>query len=284
LALFLALAAFLPVRTACADAPETLIAVDVPDDDSWDGRTLDVLPLVHDSQADGEHGKPELILAQRSITRDFGKTTNQVGPEVNYTYVDVPGWKSPGRASLLSLAVPGTGQLYAGSNRGFVFLGVEAVAVLAFVKYRSDMHERRDQYFSYVGDPNQPGSRFSFERLQGSVSAEELAKLQAIYAKDPREFYDMVTTDDSYAAGWSDAGAGAGQRSAAQEYIDQVNNLGRKSNFGLFTAIANHLVATVDALHLARINHIALRENLSLKIKARPGVHQSYGLTLTQKF
>ena len=35
----------------------------------------------------------------------------------------------------------------------------------------------------------------------------------------------------------------------------------------------------------ARINNIALRDNLSLKWKARPyGRNQSYGFTLTQKF
>lgn len=246
---------------------------------TWDGRTLDVLPLLS-----GEATRPELILAQRSITRDLGKTTNSVGPEPEYAYVDVQGWKSPGRASVMSLAIPGTGQLYAGSKRGFVFLGVEAVAVLAFVKYKNDRHEKRDQYFSYVGDPNTPTSRFSFERLASSVSPEELARLEKIYQRDPREFYDMVTTDDSYAAGWSDSGASSGQRLTAQDYIDQVNNLGRKSKLGLFTAIANHVISTVDALRLARMNNIALRENLSLKIKVKTGRRQAYGLTLTQKF
>lgn len=243
-------------------------------------RTLDVLPLL----AVSEDARPELRLAQRSITRDLGKATNNVGPETPYAYVDVPGWKSPGKASVLSLAVPGTGQLYAGSNRGYVFLGVEAVAVLAFVKYRSDSHGKRDQYFSYVGDPNQNGSRFSFERLANTVSPEDLARLEEIYQRDPREFYDLVTTSDTYAAGWSDAGASSGQRATASDYIAQVNNLGRKSNFGLFTAIANHLVSTIDALRLARMNNIALRDNLSMKIKVKTGRHQSYGLTLTQKF
>lgn len=281
-AAFALLASLLGGRAARAEAlapPTLLAAVADAGPGTWDGRTMDVLPLVA-----GESSRPELILAQRSITRDLGKTTNSVGPEPEYAYVDVPGWKSPGKASVLSLALPGSGQLYAGSNRGFVFLGVEAVAVLAFVKYKNDSHEKRDQYFSYVGDPTQSSSRFSFDRLAASVSPEELARLQAIYEKDPREFYDLVSTNDAYAAGWADAGASSGQRSTAQDYIDQVNTLGRKSNFGLFTAIANHLVSTIDALHLARVNNIALRDNLSLKIKVKPGARQSYGLTLTQKF
>ena len=243
-------------------------------------RTIDVIPLLH-----GQDGKPELLLAQRSIEREIGKKTDQVGPEPEYTEVEIPGWKDPGKASLMSAVVPGTGQLYAGSKSGYVFLGIEAVAMMAYVKYRNDSHDRRDSYYSYVGDPTNPDSRFSFSRLHGSVPPDEVARLEEIYAKDPREFYDEVTTNDALAAGWSDQGIETGQRSQAATYMDEVNNLDRKSNFGLATLIANHLVATVDALHLARINNIALKDHLTLKIKARPyGHNQSYGLTLTQKF
>jgi hypothetical protein len=250
---------------------------------TWQGRTLDVMPLVHEG-VDG----PELMLAQRSITRDLGKKTDSVGPEPTYTLVDVEGWKSPGQASLMSLAVPGTGQIYAGStSRGMVFLGIEAVAAFAYVKYNNDSHEKRDQYFNYVGDPNDPSSRFSFARLEGSVSPEELTRLETIYQKDPREFYDMVSTVDTYSAGWGDPNpevGGDGARTTAQDYIQEVESLGRKSNVGLYTLIANHLASAADALHLSRMNNFALRQNLSLKIKVRPGVHQSYGMTLTQKF
>jgi hypothetical protein len=243
-------------------------------------RTIDVLPLLQ-----AQDGKPELLLAQRSIERDFGKKTDQVGPEPEYTEVEIPGWKDPGKASLMSAVVPGTGQLYAGSKTGYVFLGVEAVAMMAYVKYRNDSHDRRDTYYTYVGDPTNPDSRFSFERLNGAVPADEVTRLEEIYAKDPREFYDEVTTNDDLAAGWSDSGTNTGQRSQAATYMSEVNNLDRKSNVGLATLIANHLVATVDALRLVRVNNFALRQNMTLKIKARPyGHNQSFGMTLTQKF
>jgi len=243
-------------------------------------RTIDVIPLLH-----GQDGKPELLLAQRSIEREIGKKTDQVGPEPEYTEVEIPGWKDPGKASLMSAVVPGTGQLYAGSKSGYVFLGIEAVAMMAYVKYRNDSHDRRDTYYSYVGDPTNPDSRFSFSRLNGNVPADEVARLEEIYAKDPREFYDEVTTNDELAAGWGDSGANTGQRSQAATYMDEVNNLDRKSNVGLATLIANHLVATVDALRLVRVNNFALRQNMTLKIKARPTGHNpSFGMTLTQKF
>jgi hypothetical protein len=138
----------------------------------------------------------------------------------------------------MSAVVPGTGQLYAGSNRGYIFLGIEAVAMMAFIKYNNDSHDKRDTYYGYVGDPTQNNSRFSFTRLEGNISPQEIARLEEVYAKDPREFYDEVTTNDALAAGWSDQGIETGQRSQAATYMDEVNNLDRKSNFGLATLIA----------------------------------------------
>src|SRR5689334_1722915 len=141
---------------ALADLPPTSLALTT----SETPRSIDVLPLLHE-----QGGKPELLLAQRTITRDIGKKTNDVGPEPEYKVVDIEGWKNPGQASLMSAVVPGTGQLYAGSNRGYIFLGVEAVAMMAFIKYNNDSKDKRDTYYGYVGDPNAANSRFSFTRL-----------------------------------------------------------------------------------------------------------------------
>jgi len=231
------------------------------------------------------HFGADVVLAERAISRGVGKAADAPkGPDTagpQYTYVEVKGWKSPGVASGMSLAVPGAGQLYSGAKSGYVFLGVEAIAVAAYVRYRGESRDRRDQYFGYVGDPTQSSSRFSFDRLAGTVSPDELDRLKAIYAKDPHEFYDIVTTTSSYSAGWDDP---ATERATSDGFRGNVNSLDRKSRLGLFIALTNHVVSTIDALRVARLNNVALTQNLSMKIKLRPGAHQSYGVTLTQKF
>jgi len=230
---------------------------------------------------------PELALAQRAITRGTDDmpaagTTDKT----QYALVDVEGWKSPAAAASMSFVVPGTGQLYEGAKRGYIYLGIEAVALATYVKYRNDSNDTQDQYYSYVGDPYVSSSRFSFERLSASVSPEDVARLREIYAKDQREFYDTVSKNDAYASGWSDPEVGAtGARDVAVSYSDDVNSLSKKSQFGLFTMIANHLVSTIDALNIARFNNIALRDGLSVKFKLKPGgSHSAYGMTFTQKF
>ena len=235
-------------------------------------------------------GEPSLLLAQRAIQHDEpappAVAPGAVG-KPGYTYVDVKGWRSPGRAAALSFVVPGTGQLYSGSSRGYLLLGFEAVALFSYAKFRSDRNDKRAEYFTYVGDPNDAGSRFSFDRLSSSVDAGEVARLRAIYANDPREFYDLVASDNRYAGGWVANPADGNPvttRNNALDFADEVDRLGRKSRLGLFVAMANHLVAAADALHLARLNNIALQDNLSLKLRLKPGARGSYTATLVRKF
>lgn len=231
-----------------------------------------VAPLV------GGDRVPELLLAQRAIDRDFG---NPRGDQVEYALVDVPGWKSVGGAAALSLALPGTGQLYAGSKRGYLYLGVEAVALLSYATYQSKRDDKRDEYYAYVGDPNSPESRFSFDRVAGELSPEELARLRTIYEKDQAEFYQAVTLQAEYAAGWQDPD----ERYDAQAIANDADRNDNRSRLGFYTLIANHLVSAIDALNLARFNNFALRDNMTLKLKLRPGTsHGSYAFTVTQKF
>jgi hypothetical protein len=237
------------------------------------GPSLDLVPALLGGEA-----QPELLLAQRAIRRDLG---GSAASETPYAVVDIPGWKSVGGAAAMSLAIPGTGQLYAGSKRAYLYLGVEAVALLSYATFQAKSDEKRDEYYAFVGDPNQPNSRFSFDRLGNAVTAEELARLHTIYERDQGEFYQAVTLQAKYASGWSDPD----ERFDAQAIVEQANTQESRSRVGLYTLIANHLVSAVDALNLARFNNIALRENMTLKLKLRPGFkHGSYAFTLTQKF
>ncbi len=223
--------------------------------------------------------RPTLVYAQRTIDRGIGDMP--VPPEEPYREMEIEGWKSPGLATGMSALLPGSGQLYSGSSRGYIFLGVEAVAIASIAAFSSKKSDTQDEYYSYVGDPYQSTSRFSFDRLAGAVGPAEVERLRVIYERDQREFYDAVTHNDTYAAGWVDAN----DRFDADNLADESDRYARKAKTGIYVLIANHLVSAVDALNLARFNNIALKDNLSLKLKLRPGLrHSSYAFTVTQKF
>ena len=240
-------------------------------------RLASTAPLERVPVLVGGDKTPELLLAQRAIQRDFGPDT----PPEPYAVVDIPGWKSVGGAAAMSFVLPGTGQLYTGNKRGYLFLGVEAVALLGYATFQSQSDKKTDEYHEYVGDPNDPESRFSFDRLAGQVPAEEMSRLRTIYERDPDEFYQAVTLQGQYAAGWSNPD----ERYDAQVVAEDADKQRGRSRASSYVLIANHLVSAFDALNLARFNNIALRENMTLKLKLKPSLrHGSYAFTLTQKF
>jgi hypothetical protein len=61
--------------------------------------------------------------------------------------LDSPDYKYPGKAMLRSLAVPGSGQLYAGkTKRAIMFLGVEILAIATWDRYNRLGNERTEAY------------------------------------------------------------------------------------------------------------------------------------------
>ena len=54
--------------------------------------------------------------------------------------------KSPNRAFLSSLVVPGSGQLYVGAKRGYLFLAADVALLVGYFITRSDAENLRDEY------------------------------------------------------------------------------------------------------------------------------------------
>jgi len=69
-------------------------------------------------------------------------------------YIDInsPNYRYPGRAMMMSLAVPGSGQLYVGrTGKALVFLGVEIAAILVWKRY-FDLGEQKIEDFEFFAD------------------------------------------------------------------------------------------------------------------------------------
>ena len=60
--------------------------------------------------------------------------------------------KSPNRAFLSSLVVPGSGQLYVGAKRGYLFLAADIALLVGYFIAHSDAENSRDDYRNLVRD------------------------------------------------------------------------------------------------------------------------------------
>lgn len=79
--------------------------------------------------------------------------TESVGaalPESDSAYLPSAERLSPGRAFLSSAIVPGTGQLYGGSSRGYAYLAGEALLAVGYVLSRSDAKDIEQEYIDEI--------------------------------------------------------------------------------------------------------------------------------------
>ncbi|MCK4547950.1 MAG: hypothetical protein KAW17_10975 [Candidatus Eisenbacteria sp.] len=70
--------------------------------------------------------------------------------EPGYLQPGESGYKSPGRAFFMSLVLPGSGELYAGSMRGLAFLGIELLSWGGYVYYDGKGHDERTNYEAFA--------------------------------------------------------------------------------------------------------------------------------------
>ena len=203
--------------------------------------------------------RPELLLAQRTIEREWGMSEDSV-----YVERDVPGWRSEGIAMMLSAAVPGAGQAYVGDGSGLWFALAEVAAWTARLVWLNRGDELRDQAAVYAGVPSDSASTWSFERWEESSNS-VAAELRALYQADREAFYDRIGGDAQYLAGWT--GDPAQSRAAFQELRGHSDDRLRYARYAQNAVWLNHIVAAVHALRSARLHNLSLGTGMSLRVK-----------------
>ena len=217
---------------------------------------------------------PQLLLAQRTIDRDWGLSDDSI-----YVEVDVPGWKSEPLAIALSAGVPGAGQLYVGEGRGWMFAALELAGWGGWWWYRREAGDLRDQAEGIAGPPQDPASGWSFERWADATEGDP-SGLAALYAADPESFYNAIATDPRLEPGWESPEARS-DFSSLRIRSDERMKSSRVVSSGLWL---NHLIAAVDALRAARLHNLPLTRDIGVRIDGRMGRGGAVAVTLVRKF
>jgi len=211
------------------------------------GETL-AIPLL------GRSDRPEMVWAQRSIDRQWSTRSDPDHP------APIPGWRSEATSVGLSMAVPGTGQIYAGAGSGYVFMLAEAAGWFSLFWLRNGADDLRDEASGVAGAPSEASSGWSAERW-AAATGEDPRAIEALYAADPESYYTAIEKDSRYAAGWA-SGATQEQFSDLRGRSDHKLRQSRGAGTLLWL---NHLASAADALRAARIHNLPLRRNLDLK-------------------
>lgn len=200
--------------------------------------------------------RPELILAQRVIDRDWGPSDDSI-----YVEVDLPGWKSEPLAAVLSAALPGAGQRYVGENSAWMYTALEVAGWGGWWWYRHDAGRLRGQAEGVAGIPDDPASGWSFERWADATQGDP-SEIAALYVVDREAFFNSIASDPRYLAGWASADARS-EFGSLRIRADARLSRSRVFTTGLWL---NHLVAAVNALRAARFHNMPLSRELNVRV------------------
>ncbi len=206
-----------------------------------------------------------LLLAQEEIDSN----------ENSFNGESKSGYKSPAKAFLMSLALPGLGQFYSGSKvKAAAFVGVEAMAWLMRGKWNSEGTDLTAEFEQFNRDH---WSQTVYEEYlfhaygvmdDDSVNAQEASH----HLPDTRtqQYYEMTGKYDQFSWGWDDADlngqvyadwdssfptavvGGATVPNSPRRLLYETmrldaNNKFDKANKMLMVVFANHLISAVEA-------------------------------------
>lgn len=221
-------------------------------------------------------GVPRLVLAQRTITREWG-------PSDDSTYVElsVPEWRSEGLAAASSALIPGAGQLYAGETGGaLLFALAEAAGWTARLLWLRRSDDLLDDAAAFVGNPGDSAAAWSFERWEAGTSG-DASELRRLYEGDREAFYHRIGHDPVAAAGW---GGGDVTRLQYRSTYDRSQHFERRAKHAGQALWLNHLIAAVDALRAARLHNVTLAPDTRLRLQSSWRQGPSLRATVEKRF
>ena len=166
------------------------------------------------------------------------------------------GLKSPKKALLFSLIVPGSGEFYSKSwIKGVIFLGIEVGSWITYSSYQKKGKDIEDEYIKYA---DQWWSEETWQQWWDSLSEDN----RQVYAHHQlpdtktQQYYEMIGKYQKYNAGWEDVTwtpniveTDTSQRSLY--YMDirgQSNDKLKIAATATAFVLANHVLSALDAI------------------------------------
>ncbi|MEJ2627128.1 MAG: hypothetical protein P8078_01010 [bacterium] len=159
-----------------------------------------------------------------------------------------PKRKIPAIGILLSGAVPGTGEIYAGSAiKGAVFLGFEIFLWWRYADFRKKGFDIEEKYEAFA-DANWDKEEWRDWMQQHPEFGDTTHTLPAT---KPQQYYEMIGKYDQFKAGWDDYYEGGPDVTEHRDRymtmrLNSNNEFAKASTCAMLT-LANHVFSALDA-------------------------------------
>ena len=166
--------------------------------------------------------------------------------------------KSLGLAVVMSLIVPGTGELYSGRFwQGLIFLGIEAASWTAYVHY-NNRGDEVDAAFRRFADEHWDAETYQtwvdeYKEAHGGELPGNFT--HSLPETRTQQYYEMIGKYDQFVNWWDDYDPAIGTRGQSARRLDyeeqrhQSNVNYDRAHLASIIAFMNHIVSVIDTIY-----------------------------------
>jgi hypothetical protein len=188
----------------------------------------------------------------------------QAGEEIHQ---DIYGFKtkSPSKAFILSLLLPGAGEFYAGSKiKAGVFLGLEALFWTGYLSYHGKATDKEDEYLRFADlNWSEKAYKESMLTIYGVdidtiptglklvSDYDSVVIVEHLPDSKTQQYYEMIGKYNQFRYGWDDYDPDnfiTPHRNLYLNMRDDSNKLFDKARYSLVAIIGNHILSGFDAV------------------------------------
>ena len=172
-------------------------------------------------------------------------------------------YRSPSKAFLYSMTIPGGGQLYNHSKfKAGLFMAIEVASWVDWMINHQKGQQKTDDYNNFA-DRDWSAERYTNWLIETYGITSDTAEFinekgeptrftHHLPATKTQQYYEMIGKYDQFRYGWSDTDYLVGQYNSPKrtQYLQDratANNYFTKAKTGAIIAIANHLLSAFDA-------------------------------------
>jgi hypothetical protein len=239
-------------------------------------------------------------IANPFINNPNAEAAMQLEDKINETMAgSLPpdGLKSPSRAFLLSAVIPGTGEFYAGTKRGVLFVAAEVAFWVTYFVIHGQAEDLKEDYVEFVDsrivfEEDSPVNSTETWTLEDYEHATQSDNWHYVYTENNGKPLDRVGKyywDDLPQDLIDEPGGVSLSESQSLARVEAYNKRGSMNdkfkNAKVFVGlvILNHIVSAVDARIAAAIHNDRISE-ISLHPAASPSGYLGAYLTIHRKF
>ncbi|MEK7316416.1 MAG: hypothetical protein AAB011_09560 [Candidatus Eisenbacteria bacterium] len=199
----------------------------------------------------------EILLAQRAIADSVVETApvppSAAIPGLVPVNESVPVAKSPGRAFLLNMIVPGAGHLYAGNKRGWIHLGLEGATWVTYLYYHDRGKTKENEFEAYADEKWDYQRWIAADPANAGSDADNL--ILGFLDTNKQQYYEDVGKLPIYWSGWEGYDVSKADAPTRRFYYgirNDSNNFLKNARYAIVGGFVNRIVSAVDVLRLVK--------------------------------